>query len=189
MMNNEFEEGRRARLDEINRNPQTREGLEAQHGQVWDTRELARDFVVVAFLAPYVMVRRKTDGVIGSLEFQAQPRFYFNFVADERYGTSASCPWCHRLNPVGERYCRDCGHEAHTLRTACLCPQCAAGAAGEMLTEEDVEAAVEQLRRERKAGRRDLRRRSRRPLPTQSFLASSFSISCSSPSGLLLSTR
>ena len=37
--------------------------------------------------------RAKADGVIGSLEFQAQPRFYFNFVPDERYGTSASCPW------------------------------------------------------------------------------------------------
>jgi len=152
-MSDDFEQGRRIRLAEINSDPLPREGLESRVGQVWDTRELACDFVVLAYLAPFVVVRRKADGVIGSLEFQASPRFYFNFVADERCGTSASCPWCHRLNPVGEPFCRDCGHEAHALRTACRCPRCAAGAAGEMVTEEDVEAVVEWLRRDRKAAR------------------------------------
>ena len=29
-----------------------------------------------------VAVRRRADGVKGSLEFQHNPRFYFNFVAD-----------------------------------------------------------------------------------------------------------
>ena len=39
---------------------------------------------VIGFMAPLVVVRRKADGVKGSLEFQHQPRFYFNFVADSR---------------------------------------------------------------------------------------------------------
>lgn len=74
---------RRARQAEINAQPCSREELESKHGQVWDTRQLAQDFVVIGFAAPYVVVRRKSDGVKGSLEFSHQPRFYFNFKPDE----------------------------------------------------------------------------------------------------------
>jgi hypothetical protein len=35
--------------------------------------------MVVGFLAPFVHVRRRVDQEEGSLEFQHQPRFYFNF--------------------------------------------------------------------------------------------------------------
>jgi hypothetical protein len=70
---------RRQRLAEINRAPGSREALEAEHGQVWDTDQLREDFEVVGFMAPLVVVRRKSDGVKGSLEFQASPRFYFSF--------------------------------------------------------------------------------------------------------------
>lgn len=74
---------RRQRLAEINAQPGSREALEAQHGQVWDTEELSRDFEVIGFLAPLVVVRRKSDGKKGSLEFQHQLRFYFNLVHDQ----------------------------------------------------------------------------------------------------------
>jgi hypothetical protein len=70
---------RRERLVEINAEPGTREGLEADYGRVWDTQQLAQDFEVIGFLAPLVVVRRRSDGVKGSLEFQHSPRFYFNF--------------------------------------------------------------------------------------------------------------
>ena len=70
---------RRERLAEINAEPGSRQALEARYGQVWDTQELSRDFVVEGFMAPLVVVRRKADGQRGSLEFQHQPRFYFNF--------------------------------------------------------------------------------------------------------------
>lgn len=73
---------RRIRAAEINAEPGSREALEAQHGQVWDTSELTNEFDVIGFAAPMVVVCRKSDGVKGSLEFQHQPRFYFNFVAD-----------------------------------------------------------------------------------------------------------
>lgn len=46
----------------------------------WTTEELRRDFEVIGFMAPYVHVRRKADGVEGSLEFIHEPRLYFNFV-------------------------------------------------------------------------------------------------------------
>ena len=83
-MNDQTEAARRERLAEINAEPGSREALERQHGQVWDTQQLAQDFEVIGFLAPLVVVRRKADGVKGSLEFQHMPRFYFNFVADGR---------------------------------------------------------------------------------------------------------
>jgi len=70
---------RRQQLAEINAEPSSREALEAKHGQVWNTQELARDFHVEGFLASYVVVRRKSDGQRGSLLFQHQPRLYFGF--------------------------------------------------------------------------------------------------------------
>ena len=73
------EQIRRQRLAEINIEPRGREALEVEHAQVWDTEELAHEFEVVGFLAPVVVVRRRSDGVRGSLEFQHDPRFYFNF--------------------------------------------------------------------------------------------------------------
>jgi hypothetical protein len=74
---------RRERLAEINAVPGSREALEAEHGQVWDTSELGRDFEVIGFMAPLVVVRRKADGVKGSLEFQHSPRLYFNWQPHE----------------------------------------------------------------------------------------------------------
>ena len=75
---------RRERITEINAEPGSREALEAQYGQVWTTNELADAFKVIGFLAPLVVVMRKSDGVEGSLEFQHSPRLYFNFVPDKK---------------------------------------------------------------------------------------------------------
>jgi hypothetical protein len=83
-MTDPTEAARRERLAEINAEPGSREALEAEHGQVWDTEQLRQDFEVIGFLAPLVVVRRKADSVKGSLEFQHTPRFYFNFAADGR---------------------------------------------------------------------------------------------------------
>jgi hypothetical protein len=51
--------------------------------QKWDTKQLQQDFEVLGFLAPFVVVRRKADGVKGSLEFTHNPRVYYNFRADQ----------------------------------------------------------------------------------------------------------
>lgn len=81
-MNDPTEPIRRERLAEINAVPGSREALEAQYGKVWDTQQLAEEFVVTAFIAPLVVVRRKDNDVVGSLEFQHHPRFYFNWQPD-----------------------------------------------------------------------------------------------------------
>src|SRR5438270_13646891 len=79
IMSDPTEMNRRQRLVEINAEPGSREALEAQYGKVWTTDELAEDFEVIGFMAPLVVVRRKAGGLKGSLEFQHQPRIYFNF--------------------------------------------------------------------------------------------------------------
>ena len=73
---------RREQVAEINAEPGSREALEAQHGQVWDTTQMQQDFLVQGFLAPYITVRRRSDGVRGTLKFQHQPRFYFGFQSE-----------------------------------------------------------------------------------------------------------
>ena len=70
---------RRERMAEINAEPGSREALEAQYGQVWSTDELRDVYDVIGFMAPLVVVRQKSDGRKGSLEFQHNPRLYFNF--------------------------------------------------------------------------------------------------------------
>jgi hypothetical protein len=75
-MTDETEDIRKLMIAQINAAPGSREYLEAQHGQVWDTSQLSNDFDVVGFMAPIVVVRRKSDGVKGSLMFQHHPRFF-----------------------------------------------------------------------------------------------------------------
>lgn len=51
--------------------------------QRWTTDELREQFDVEGFAAPYVVVRRKSDGQRGSLQFVQNPgeaRVYFGFV-------------------------------------------------------------------------------------------------------------
>ena len=60
-----------------------RQRLEKNYGQVWDTKELSAEFEVTGFMAPFVVVRRKSDGKVGSMEFQHRPRFYYSFTEDK----------------------------------------------------------------------------------------------------------
>jgi hypothetical protein len=78
-MADETEAIRRHMVTEINTNAGPRAELERQYGTVWDTSELGRDFEVLGFAAPFVVVKRRSDGVRGSLLFQHHPRFYFSF--------------------------------------------------------------------------------------------------------------
>jgi hypothetical protein len=51
-------------------------------GQSWTTEQLQEDFTVSQFLAPFVLVRRKSDGVKGTLMFRHHPRLYYGFEAE-----------------------------------------------------------------------------------------------------------
>jgi hypothetical protein len=75
---------RRRRQAELNDRAAARSELEKRYTKVWDTDEMQRDYAVVGFMAPFIVVRRKSDDQLGSLEFQHSPRFYFNFMADKK---------------------------------------------------------------------------------------------------------
>ena len=57
-----------------------RDELEQLYGQVWDTMQLQEDFEVIGFMSPLVVVKSKSDGKKGTLEFQHYPRFYHSLV-------------------------------------------------------------------------------------------------------------
>ena len=78
-MSDPTESIRREMVAEINAEPGSRAALEAKHGQVWDTDQVQQEFEVVGFMAPLVVVRRRSDGVEGVSMFQHNPRFYFGF--------------------------------------------------------------------------------------------------------------
>lgn len=56
--------------------------LEGRYGRVWNTTELALEFELIGFAAPFAVVRRKTDQRLGSVLFQHWPRYYFSFLED-----------------------------------------------------------------------------------------------------------
>lgn len=70
---------RRQQVAAINAEPGSREYLEQKHGEVFDTSELQEAFSVLSFLAPYVVVQRKSDCARGTLMFQHSPRLYYRF--------------------------------------------------------------------------------------------------------------
>jgi hypothetical protein len=58
--------------------------LAADDGRKWTTAELQAEFEVIGFAAPFVVVRRRSDGQRGSLEFTHSPRVYFGWRPDDR---------------------------------------------------------------------------------------------------------
>lgn len=80
-MKDETEEARRAMLAD----PMlpVRAAVESAMGAIWDTQELQRDFEVLGFAAPFVIVKRRSDGAQGSLSFTSLPRVYFDWVPDK----------------------------------------------------------------------------------------------------------
>jgi hypothetical protein len=62
---------------------QPADDLAVEEGPVWDTSRATLDFDFLVFAAPFVLVRRRVDGVEGTLEFTHDPRRYFNFVPRE----------------------------------------------------------------------------------------------------------
>ena len=73
---------RRMEQSIINANVGPRDAMEARYGQVWSTDEMQKEFTVSGFQAPYVVVTRKSDNKVGSLQFAHSPRFYFNWKED-----------------------------------------------------------------------------------------------------------
>lgn len=74
-----FDLDRQILANQINNNPGTKKELESEFGQIWDTQQLQKDFKVLQFRAPFVIVKRRSDGVLGTLFFQHAPRYYWGW--------------------------------------------------------------------------------------------------------------
>jgi hypothetical protein len=64
-------------------NDQPQADLAADTDRRWPTAEMTAEFDVMGFCAPFVVVRRRSDGQVGTLEFTASPRVYFAFRPDD----------------------------------------------------------------------------------------------------------
>jgi hypothetical protein len=80
----ETEDYRRARVAELNAEAAAKADLVKRYGEVFDTTELQERFEVIGFMAPFVVARDRKTGAKGSLEFQHNPRFYFNWSVSIR---------------------------------------------------------------------------------------------------------
>lgn len=60
--------------------PRSRDDLEREFGRVWDTQEVAAEFVITSIIGNEVVVRKKADSVVGTLSYQNEPRLYFRWV-------------------------------------------------------------------------------------------------------------
>jgi hypothetical protein len=54
---------------------------ESYQGPIWNTEAMQKDFEAIGFAAPFIVVRRRSDGQKGTLTFTHSPRVYFDFVA------------------------------------------------------------------------------------------------------------
>lgn len=67
-----------AQLERLANDLKIKDELAAKYGQLWDTKQLQQDFSVKGFMAPLVVVERKSDGAKGTMEFIHAPRYYFH---------------------------------------------------------------------------------------------------------------
>jgi hypothetical protein len=78
-----FEALRRAEQVRINAVAADRTRLEERYGRVWTLLDVTTEFEILQFAAPLIVVKRRSDGALGTFYFQHQPRFYFDFSLDK----------------------------------------------------------------------------------------------------------
>ncbi len=83
-MTDPTENARRLMVDAISGSPNEREALEEKYGKVWSAKEIREDFEIIGFFAAFVRVTEIATDKKGVLEFQHDPRYYFDFVADQQ---------------------------------------------------------------------------------------------------------
>jgi hypothetical protein len=70
----------RKRRNKIVVEPKSREELERLYGSVLTQQDVAKLYVLTAIVGNTVVVRRKDNGVVGSLDFQSgEQTLYFNW--------------------------------------------------------------------------------------------------------------
>ena len=81
-MEDKTEPLRRALCAGFNSDPGLKKTIEDRGEETWDSDALQSEFEVKSFAAPFIHVKRKSDGVFGKMMFQHSPRFYWGFIED-----------------------------------------------------------------------------------------------------------
>lgn len=50
--------------------------------KVYTTEEMSAEFEVIGFMAPFICVKEKSTGKLGSMQFTHNPRYYFDWKED-----------------------------------------------------------------------------------------------------------
>ena len=67
----------------LNDRPRSRDYLENYYGAVYSHDELLARYEIVAFNDPQVVVQHRATSEVGSFLYQKEPRYYFEYLADE----------------------------------------------------------------------------------------------------------
>ncbi len=71
---------RRKKVRRVVPPPKSRAELEREHGMVLTVADLAHQYIVTSIIGNTVVVRRKSDNRVGTLQFQNDRPLYFHFV-------------------------------------------------------------------------------------------------------------
>lgn len=72
--------GRRSQMAlELVRSPATKEELQEHFDLVLERRELEEAFVILSYMPPFVLVRNRQTGEMGSFVYQDNPRLFWGF--------------------------------------------------------------------------------------------------------------
>lgn len=52
---------------------------------VWTTTDVSHEFSIEGFATPFLIVKRKSDGVRGTVEWTGNPKVYFDFREGVRH--------------------------------------------------------------------------------------------------------
>lgn len=62
--------------------PLTYEELTTLYKDVWNVEKVREEFDILSFYKSNVIVKRKKDKQLGTLDYQHSPRFYYNFIIE-----------------------------------------------------------------------------------------------------------
>ena len=66
--------------------PQSNQEPESPCRRVWTAEEFAREFELLGLLVSPAIVRRKVDGMKGTIRFEGCPRVFFDFQPERHHG-------------------------------------------------------------------------------------------------------
>jgi len=71
-----------AAVKAVNNDEEVVRRIREKYSDACNTHEFQKQYEAIGFMAPLVVVIRRSDGVKGSMEFLHDPRIYYRFVEE-----------------------------------------------------------------------------------------------------------